>query len=177
MIIPNWNAPKNVKAFCSTRVGGFSLPPYDGLNLGSHVGDNLAAVMRNREWLEQQSQMPSSPIWLNQTHSTVVVKQDSPTLEVVDADGCYTTKQGVVCSAMTADCLPVLIADKAGTQVAAVHAGWRGLADGIVENAVKLFDGEVMVWLGPAIGQKHSKLETKWLRHFAVISPKLELHS
>ncbi len=177
MIIPKWNAPKNVKAFCSTRVGGFSLPPYGGLNLGSHVGDDLATVKRNREWLEQQSHMPSSPIWLNQTHSTIVLKQDSPTLEVVDADGIFTSTSGVVCSAMTADCLPVLIADKAGTQVSAVHAGWRGLADGIVENAVKLFGGEVMVWLGPAIGLKHSKSVTMSSRHFAVISRKLKQHS
>ncbi|KJY75987.1 polyphenol oxidase [Vibrio coralliilyticus] len=152
MIIPNWPAPSNVKAFASTRQQGFSTGVYQGLNLGAHVGDELAIVEKNRQWLTQQSQMPTAPIWLNQTHSTLVLEADKPTQNVLDADGLFTQQAGVVCSAMTADCLPVLLANTAGTQVAAVHAGWRGLADGIVENAVSKFDGQVMAWIGPAIG-------------------------
>ncbi|MCR9907819.1 peptidoglycan editing factor PgeF [Vibrio campbellii] len=151
-ILPNWPAPKNVKAFASTRVGGFSTAPYQGLNLGAHVGDDLSIVEKNRDWLAQQAKMPSAPIWLNQTHSTVVAQVSDPTTQVLDADGVFTSSSQVVCSAMTADCLPVLLTNTQGTQVAAVHAGWRGLANGIVENALELFSGEVMAWLGPAIG-------------------------
>lgn len=151
-IIPNWPAPKNVKAFASTRVDGFSTTPYQGLNLGAHVGDDLSIVEKNRDRLAQQAKMPSAPIWLNQTHSTVVAQASAPTKQVLDADGVFTSSSQVVCSAMTADCLPVLLTNTQGTQVAAVHAGWRGLANGIVENALELFSGEVMAWLGPAIG-------------------------
>ncbi|MGR5159798.1 peptidoglycan editing factor PgeF [Vibrio owensii] len=151
-IIPNWPAPKNVKAFASTRVGGFSTTPYQGLNLGAHVGDDLSIVEKNRDWLAQQAKMPNAPIWLNQTHSTVVAQASVPTKQVLNADGVFTSSNQVVCSAMTADCLPVLLTNTQGTQVAAVHAGWRGLANGIVENALELFSGEVMAWLGPAIG-------------------------
>ncbi|KIP77703.1 polyphenol oxidase [Vibrio harveyi] len=153
-VIPNWPAPKNVKAFSSTRVGGFSSAPYQGLNLGAHVGDELSLVEKNREWLAQQANMPTAPIWLNQTHSTVVTQVSTPTLQVLDADGIYTSSSNVICSAMTADCLPVLLTNMQGTQVAAVHAGWRGLANGIIENALELFSGEAMAWLGPAIGPK-----------------------
>ncbi|MCG6218148.1 peptidoglycan editing factor PgeF [Vibrio furnissii] len=152
-IIPRWPAPVSVKALSSTRVGGFSLPPYDGLNVGMHVGDDPHRVECNRHWLQQQAGMPSAPIWLNQTHSTVVVEVDAPTAQVLDADGVWTQAPNVVCSAMTADCLPVLIANTQGTKVAAVHAGWRGLSAGIVEQALTQFaNDDVVVWLGPAIG-------------------------
>ncbi|PFG45158.1 hypothetical protein ATG66_3434 [Vibrio sp. ES.051] len=152
IITPNWPAPKNVKAFASTRIGGFSTAPYQGLNLGAHVGDDLFIVEENRNWLVQQSNMPSTPVWLNQTHSTVVARVSEPTSQVLDADGVFTSSSDVVCTAMTADCLPVILTNTQGTQVAAVHAGWRGLANGIIENALELFSGEVMAWLGPAIG-------------------------
>ncbi|PNH87607.1 peptidoglycan editing factor PgeF [Vibrio diazotrophicus] len=151
-ITPNWNAPKQVKAFASTRIGGCSKPPYEGLNLGMHVGDDPILVQRNRELLQQQTEMPTAPVWLNQTHSTVVLEVAQPTNDVLDADGVITSSPNVVCSAMTADCLPVLITNTQGTQVAAVHAGWRGLAGGIVENALTHFSNDVMLWLGPAIG-------------------------
>ncbi|ROV57554.1 peptidoglycan editing factor PgeF [Vibrio ponticus] len=152
LIIPNWKVPKQVKAISTTRLGGHSAAPYQGLNLGSHVGDELATVLENRQVLVELAGMPSAPIWLNQTHSTRVEVVDKPTSSTLDADGLFTTQRGVVCSAMTADCLPVLLTNTQGTQVAAVHAGWRGLAHGIVENAVEMFEGEVIAWLGPAIG-------------------------
>ncbi|MDT8868949.1 peptidoglycan editing factor PgeF [Vibrio fluvialis] len=152
-ILPNWPAPTSVKALSSTRVGGFSQPPYAGLNLGMHVGDDPKFVERNRDQLKHDASMPSTPIWLNQTHSTVVLEVGAPTSQVLDADGVWTTAPNVVCSAMTADCLPVLISNTQGTKVAAVHAGWRGLSGGIVENALSQFASEdVLVWLGPAIG-------------------------
>lgn len=152
LIVPNWPAAKQIKAFASTRCDGFSTGVYQGLNLGTHVGDDLVKVEQNRQWLTEQANMPSAPAWLNQTHSTVVEEVNAPTSQVLNADGVFTSTTNVVCSAMTADCLPVLLTNVQGTQVAAVHAGWRGLASGIVENAVEKFDGEVMAWIGPAIG-------------------------
>ncbi len=152
LIIPNWPAPKQIKAFNSTREGGYSMAPFSGLNLGMHVGDDPLVVARNRQWLMQHANMPSSPIWLNQTHSTRVIQVTKPSDNVLDADGVITSAVGVVCSAMTADCLPVLITNCQGNQVAAVHAGWRGLAAGIIENALEYFSDDVLVWLGPAIG-------------------------
>lgn len=151
MIVPNWPAPKNVKAFSSTRNEGFSSGVYKGLNLGEHVGDDLDHVKLNRRWLSEHSAMPDDPIWLNQTHSTTVLEVSAIGQGVLNADGVYTKQVGVVCSAMTADCLPVLLTDTLGTQVAAVHAGWRGLANGIIENALAKFDGQVIAWIGPAI--------------------------
>ncbi|NNN78918.1 peptidoglycan editing factor PgeF [Vibrio sp. 11-4(1)] len=165
-IIPNWRAPKNVKAFASTRIGGFSTGPYQGLNLGTHVGDDLSLVEKNRAWLAQQANMPNAPIWLNQTHSTVVAQANEPTTQVLDADGVFTSSSHVVCSAMIADCLPVLLTNTQGTQVAAVHAGWRGLANGIVENALALFSGEVIAWLGPAIGPQAFEVDEDVLQAF-----------
>ncbi|MDL5030202.1 peptidoglycan editing factor PgeF [Vibrio sp. TMPB1044] len=159
LIIPNWNAPNNVKAFASTRVGGFSTDAYQGLNLGTHVGDDASLVENNRTWLKQQANMPAAPVWLNQTHSTDVITVLEPMASILDADGAFTTAKGVVCSAMTADCLPVILTDTKGTQVAAVHAGWRGLAGGILENAVAKFsnldsENKIIAWLGPAIGKQ-----------------------
>ncbi|OQQ01849.1 multi-copper polyphenol oxidoreductase [Vibrio splendidus] len=159
MIIPNWNAPKNVKAFASTRFDGFSTGAYQGLNLGTHVGDDASLVENNRARLKQHANMPAAPVWLNQTHSTDVVTVLHPTADILDADGAFTTAKGVVCSAMTADCLPVILTDTKGTQVAAVHAGWRGLAGGILENAVAKFsnlgsENKIIAWLGPAIGKQ-----------------------
>ncbi|MGR5196424.1 peptidoglycan editing factor PgeF [Vibrio rotiferianus] len=170
-IIPNWPAPKNIKAFASTRVGGFSIAPYQGLNLGAHVGDDSSIVEKNRDWLAQRANMPSAPIWLNQTHSIVVAQASAPTTQVLDADGVFTSSSNVVCSAMTADCLPVLLTNTQGTQVSAVHAGWRGLANGIVENALELFSGEVIAWLGPAIGPKAFEVGEDVLQAFMDFEP------
>lgn len=153
LIIPQWRVPKNIKAFSSTRFDGASNGVYRGLNLGTHVGDDESIVFQNRNRLVKHSNMPSNPIWLNQTHSTTVLNIDSPTESILDADGVFTQQPNVVCSAMTADCLPVLLTNTQGSKVAAVHAGWRGLANGILENAVEKFDGDVIAWLGPAIGK------------------------
>ncbi len=173
-IVPNWSAPKNVKAFASTRVGGFSTGSYQGLNLGVHVGDDRSVVEKNRNWLTQQANMPGAPIWLNQTHSTVVAEVSEPTTQVLDADGVFTSATNLVCSAMTADCLPVVLTNTQGTQVAAVHAGWRGLANGIVENALAMFSGEVMAWLGPAIGPEAFEVGEDVLQAFMDFDPRAE---
>ena len=150
-LIPDWPAPANICAGTSLRNGGVSLPPYDSLNLGDHVGDDPAAVAKNRQRLN----LPSEPVWLKQTHSTRIVDAAHCTPGQTEADSSYTTQANIICSVLTADCLPLLICNKDGTQVAAVHAGWRGLAAGIIEAAVKKFganNNELLVWLGPAIG-------------------------
>ena len=180
LIIPNWNAPNNVKAFASTRVGGFSTGAYQGLNLGTHVGDDASLVENNRTWLKQQANMPAAPVWLNQTHSTDIITVLEPMASVLDADGAFTTAKGVVCSAMTADCLPVILTDTNGTQVAAVHAGWRGLAGGILENAVAKFsnldsENKIIAWLGPAIGKQAFEVGDDVLEAFVSFDPQAKL--
>ncbi len=150
-LIPDWPAPANIRAGTSLRSGGISLPPYDSLNLADHVGDDPAAVTENRRHL----QLPSEPIWLQQTHSTRIVDAAHCTASQTEADGSYTSQTNIICSVLTADCLPLLICDRSGSQVAAIHAGWRGLAAGIIEKAIATLPAnpdELLVWLGPAIG-------------------------
>jgi len=149
LIVPDWPAPKSVKALSTTRLGGVSVAPYASLNLGQHVGDDAQAVQANRAQL--LAHLPAEPMWLNQVHGIDVCQQYSG---VCDADASVSAQVNQVCVVMTADCLPVLFCDEAGTQVAAAHAGWRGLADGVLEQTLTHFDNpnSVMVWLGPAIG-------------------------
>ena len=151
-IIPNWPAPANVKALQTTRAGGVSHAPYVSLNLGAHVNDDAIAVAQNRQLLSPY--LPSEPVWVNQVHGIKVIDAAQSTC-LQNADASFTTKANVVCVTMTADCLPVLLCDQAGTVVAAVHAGWRGLCDGVIEAAVNKFSvvpSEILAWLGPAIG-------------------------
>jgi YfiH family protein len=151
-IVPDWPAPASVKALQTTRHGGCSTAPYDTLNLGTHVGDAPQAVARNRQLLEPL--MPSEPVWLEQVHGTVVVNAEAASC-VAQADACIARHRGAVCVVMTADCLPVLLCDEAGTVVGAAHAGWKGLAAGVIEATVKGMDvapHKLLAWLGPAIG-------------------------
>jgi len=151
-IKPNWPAPSNVKALQTIRTGGVSKGAYASLNLGAHVNDDPIAVAANRQLLSDY--LPSEPVWVNQVHGVEVI--DAATSSCLqNADASFTTKPNVVCVTMTADCLPVLLCDKKGTVVAAVHAGWRGLCDGVIEAAVAKMPvpaSEILVWLGPAIG-------------------------
>ena len=151
-IIPNWPAPSNVKALQTTRADGISLAPYNSLNLGSHVKDNPMHVAHNRQILSQF--LPSEPVWLNQVHGINVV--DAANTDCVpDADASYSTRKNVVCVTMTADCLPILVCDTAGTAIASIHAGWRSLCDGVIEVTIAKLpvnSNQLMAWLGPAIG-------------------------
>lgn len=151
MITPNWSAPKNVKACMTTRKGGVSLAPYGSLNLGDHVQDDPESVAKNRALVSES--LPAEPIWLAQVHSTRVIAATASNTGV-EADASYTDQPNVVSCVMTADCLPVLFCDEAGTQVAAAHAGWRGLLDGILEATLAKFSqpGSVIIWFGAAIG-------------------------
>ena len=150
-IIPDWPAPASVRAFFTTREGGVSAAPYASLNLGTHVGDSAAAVAENRSRVGQG--MPADPVWLTQIHGVHVVDAANPATH--EADAAFARKPGAVCVVMVADCLPVLFCDRAGEVVAAAHAGWRGLADGVLEAtiaAMQVPPSELLAWLGPAIG-------------------------
>jgi len=147
--------PGSVAACSSTRIGGVSLPPYDSLNLGAHCGDNLQHVEENRRRMFAAGGLPSYPVWLEQVHGTDVVDAASVAGTPVDADASFSRTPGVVCAVMTADCLPVLFTDRAGSVVAAAHAGWRGLQGGVLEASIAAMGcepGEILAWLGPAIG-------------------------
>ena len=137
--VPQWPAPANVHAVITTRSGGVSLPPYDSMNLAAHVGDDEDSVVENRRHLRHCLQLDCEPLWLTQVHGTRIVDVEQAQ-QGVEADGSVSTVAGCACVVMTADCLPVLMCDAVGTQVAAVHAGWRGLAAGAIEAAVQRFN-------------------------------------
>lgn len=154
LIIPDWPAPPHVRALQTTRLGGISRPPCDSLNLGDHVGDEPLAVAHNRMLLN--SLLPSEPVWLEQVHGTRVVDAGAAAC-LPQADACIARRRSAVCVVMTADCLPLLLCDTQGSAVGAVHAGWKGLAAGVVEAAVQAMEaapGDIIAWLGPAIGQR-----------------------
>lgn len=152
-IRPDWPVPANVVALATTRDGGVSEPPFDDLNLGAHVGDDPAAVAENRRRLVDACPGLSAVAWLEQVHGSAVVAADSGVVQRADAQ--FSDEPGLGCAVMTADCLPVLLCDRAGSRVAAAHAGWRGLCDGVLEAAVAAFapGAGLLAWLGPAIGQ------------------------
>ena len=153
-IEPDWPAPSRVRAISTVRVGGASTGPYAAMNLGDHVGDDPFAVARNRAILRERLDLPAEPHWLCQVHGCDLVRTaEHP--GGCRADAAMASAPGQVCAVLTADCLPLLLCDQAGTRVAAVHAGWRGLAAGVVEKAVAALGvppAEILCWLGPAIG-------------------------
>jgi polyphenol oxidase len=155
LIAADWPAPPNVRAVATTRAGGVSLGAYASLNLGAHVGDDARAVSENRLRLRKALALPSDPVWLNQVHGTAVIEA-TPHEVPPTADASFSRSSGCACVVLTADCLPVLLCDRGGTRVAAAHAGWRGLAGGVVESALRAMNvapNRVLAWLGPAIEQ------------------------
>jgi polyphenol oxidase len=159
-LIPRWPAPATVRAAFSLRSGGVSAPPYASLNLGAHVGDAPAAVAENRRRVCAALQLPGPPDWLEQVHGTDVAQLDAvgETHRPQSADAAVTRRPGRVCVMQVADCLPVLFASRDGTAVGAAHAGWRGLAAGVLEATVArlgIAPGELLAWLGPCIGARH----------------------
>jgi hypothetical protein len=157
---PQWNAPARVQAWCSEREGGVSAPPYDTLNLGDHVGDDPVAVAENRRRFADKLQ--ARPVFLKQVHGHGVVQLTGDTPDGTEADACWTREAGVACTIMVADCLPVLLADRAGGVVGAAHCGWRGLAGEGGQGALEALwhamaphagdAAQMVAWLGPCIG-------------------------
>ncbi|HEX4985692.1 MAG TPA: peptidoglycan editing factor PgeF [Burkholderiales bacterium] len=151
-IVPDWPVPSRVRALVTTRNGGTSAAPYESMNLGLKVGDDPVRVAANRRLLRER--LPAEPRWLDQVHGAAVVPAES-VAQPPRADASFASIPGCVCAIMIADCMPVLLADRAGSMVAAAHAGWRGLAGGVLENAVarlRVPPTDVVAWLGPAIG-------------------------
>jgi polyphenol oxidase len=171
---PDWPAPSRVRSAFSLRSGGVSGPPWDSFNLGIHVGDDPMAVTENRRRLRAGLGLPAEPVWLSQVHGTCVVelpatvparvpteagaaKTGSP-VAMPAADAVVTRAAGIVCAIQVADCLPVLLTSRDGTVIGAAHAGWRGLAAGVLEAALVALaipPGEVLAWVGPGIGVAH----------------------
>ncbi|MEO6824047.1 MAG: peptidoglycan editing factor PgeF [Nitrosospira sp.] len=159
-IIPDWPAPGNVKALFTTRNGGVSSGRYTSLNLGDHVGDAPPAVRQNRAVLRRI--LPDEPQWLRQVHGTTPVMLNVHERTIpCDGDAAFSRCTGIVCAVLVADCLPILLCDHAGTMVGVIHAGWRGLAEGVIERTVSEIvqtsgiNTRIMAWLGPAIGPHH----------------------
>ncbi len=154
----NWALPAGVHAVCTTRVGGVSNPPFDGFNLGEHVQDDAKAVAQNRALLQAQLG-GARPVFLTQVHGVEVAQLSAVTPHGAKADACFTQEKQVACTIMVADCLPLLLTDDAGQVVAAAHAGWRGLAAGVIEQTVHAMrkkagvaPAQMRAWLGPCIG-------------------------
>jgi len=158
-LTPHLNTIAGVRAFSTTRHGGVSAAPFASFNLGSHVGDLPAAVQKNRQRLLNALQLPNEPCWLNQVHGHTVVRLLSGAcLDTPEADAAYTNVKGTVLAIQTADCLPILLAAEDGSEIAAVHSGWRSLAAGIISATLEQFTSSpqhIRAWLGPAIGPEH----------------------
>ncbi len=157
LIKPHWPAAKRVKAYSTTRLGGFSHDPFNSFNLALHVGDDPVAVSKNRELLIAELNLPSSPFWLDQRHTRDCwYFNSSNKANIPVADASWTDKSNLVSVVMTADCLPLLVTNKTGTLVSAIHAGWKGLLNGVVSQSIQMLPEKpenLMVWIGPAITQ------------------------
>ncbi|MCS5587246.1 MAG: peptidoglycan editing factor PgeF [Porticoccaceae bacterium] len=166
-IVPDWPAPATVRAAITLRSKGQSQVPFNGFNLADHVGDNSQAVYANRQSLIESLGLSAQPIWLNQVHGAEVVY--APEIDgLAAADSCYSDRVGQACVVLSADCLPVLLCNRDGTQVAAAHAGWRGLCGGILGNTLAHFgsDETVLAYLGPAIGPRVFEVGAEVLEAF-----------
>jgi polyphenol oxidase len=171
---PDWPAPQRVRALVTTRHGGVSGEPWATMNLGTHVGDSPLAVARNRTILREF--LPGEPCWLNQVHGTNVVEARAEEGGPVppEADAAFATAPGAVCVVMTADCLPVLFCDDGGTVVAAAHAGWRGLAAGVLDCTVArmgVAPARLIAWMGPAIGPRAFEVGDEVRDAFVTVDP------
>lgn len=179
ILIPDWPAPKNILSCYTTRYPGKSTGVYEAFNLALHVKDNEKHVLENRQKLIQHASLPFSPKWLNQTHSTIALLAETISSDIApNADASHTQKPNEVCVVMTADCLPILVTNKNGTEVAAIHAGWQGLANGVVENtlsALKSKPEELLIWIGPSIHQANYEVGEDFYAKFAETHSQSEL--
>ncbi len=175
-LIPEWPKHPRVNAFITTRPGGYSKNPFDSFNLADHVNDKPSDVLRNRLKLMQELKLPQPPSFLSQVHGICSLNLD---LELTDftADACYTTTPARVCAVLTADCLPLLVRNADGTEVAAIHAGWRGLLAGVIDSCIKQFQAsptKLQVYLGPAIGPCHFEVGEDMRRAYREKNPEYE---
>lgn len=172
LVFPQWQAPRGVVAYCTTRIGGVSLAPFDSMNVGNHVGDSADAVSKNRGLLPFADRIH----WLNQTHSSAVI--ELPSVQH-DGDAAIARDSQSFCAVMTADCVPVLLCDNNATVVAAIHAGWKGLAQGIIGktiHAMNIEPGVLHAWIGPAISAHCYEVDISMAGHFAEFSDAILPH-
>ncbi len=172
-IYPNWDAPKNILAMTTTRANGFSKGEYSSFNLSLSSKDDSKHVTKNRNKLKQQLNLPNEPCWLSQTHSTNVINGNDYKPSI-SADGLITTTPNTVCAILTADCIPILICSRNGDFVGAIHAGWQGLLNGIIEKAIKksnLNPSDIIAWVGPSISQKFYEVQQDFMNRFINNSP------
>jgi YfiH family protein len=173
-IVPDWPAPANVRAFVTTRAGGASVGPYAGFNLGLRTADDPAAVAANRAAL--RALVPGEPVWLKQVHGSRVVDADAPPA-APEADAAVARNPGTVCAVLVADCVPVLLTDRAGSRVGIAHAGWRGLAGGVVENTLREMQrppADLLAFLGPGIGPRAFEVGSDVRDAFVGVDPGAE---
>ncbi len=177
LIRPKWPAPARVRAFVTTRTlpsgTDGSKSPYNAFNLADHVGDDPEQVRRNRALLSQQIQLPGDPCWMRQVHGNTVIEATF-NQQPVEADAAYAVRSHAVCAVLTADCLPLLLCDRAGTAVAAVHAGWRGLHNGVIAKTVAALPtppDRLLAWLGPAIGPRAYEIDKAVYEPFIALDP------
>lgn len=178
LILPDWPAPAGVRAAFTLRSGGVSRPPFDSFNIGAHVGDEERAVEENRRRLRERLELPAEPAWLTQVHGSRVADLDAEDSRgpLAPADGAI-TRAARVCAIQVADCMPVLFAAADGSVVAAAHAGWRGLAGGVLEavvGAMRAPPEGLLAWLGPAIGQAHFEVGEEVRAAFLAADPGAE---
>ncbi len=179
-LVPDWPAPPGVRALFTTRDGGVSVAPFDNFNLGDHVQDDPRAVADNRARLAALT-APARPVFLQQVHGTGVVHLDPTTPDGAHADGCVVVGPGLAATIMVADCLPVLFAHASGRAVAAAHAGWRGLAGGVLEATLRALreaagEGEVIAWLGPCIGPSAFEVGSEVRDAFVAVDAEAAAH-
>ncbi|WP_286240294.1 peptidoglycan editing factor PgeF [Neptuniibacter halophilus] len=175
LITADWQAPSHIRAVTTIRQGGASEGAFNSFNLGDHVGDSPAAVAQNRRQLMDELGLQKPAQWLTQVHGVEVVEAQADG-QIRQADACWTDQPGLACVIMTADCLPVFFTDTAGKQVALAHAGWRGLAEGVLESTLARFADpqEVLVWLGPAIGPEAFEVGAEVRQQFMARLPESE---
>lgn len=176
-LTPNWPAPKNIICFSTQREGGHSQGGFDSFNLAHHVDDHPLHVKQNRQQLKQDWQLPENILWLNQTHSTRVTHLDNPDPSI-NADAAITQQVNTPCAVLTADCLPILLCNQQGSEVAAIHAGWRGLRDGIIGNTINKMQSpsnQIMAWFGPALSPDGFEVSKEIKQQFLMIDPKFRL--
>lgn len=162
ILTAGWDAPDNIIAFTTTRKSGVSKHPYNSMNLGLHVGDDENDVIENRKILQSIIGKDKKTLWLNQIHSDIII-DSTQYVDNIDADGCYTITNNIACVVMTADCLPILITNKQGNQVAAIHCGWKGIYNELISNTVNKFNckkQDLIIWFAPAISQQNYEVDS-----------------
>ena len=171
----DWPAPSHIHAGSTTRLAGHSLPPFDGFNLAGHVGDKPDAVVENRLQLREQLNLPAEPAWLKQQHGNKVIELNK---EQPDrADGAYTDVTGKVCAVLTADCIPLLLCNRSGSEIAALHIGWRGLCKRIIKRGLSMFEAaphELLAWVGPHISQENYEVGVEVVAACSAIWPETQ---